>query len=55
MDQVTRLELEQVLDRASFRAFCAKKKTGPEFAWFVQDELRELDRRDGQRDIGEQG
>jgi len=40
MDQLTRSELIEVLERATFRAFCAKKKTGPEYAWFVQDELR---------------
>ena len=55
MNELTCLEMLEVLDRASFRAFCAKKKTGPEFAWFVQDELRELDRRDGRQDIGEKG
>lgn len=41
MTESERLELEEVLKRAKFRAECAKKKTGSEFAWFVLDELEQ--------------
>lgn len=40
MTEIDRVEWVDVMERAKFRAECAKRLTGPDLAWFIMDELK---------------